>query len=118
MAGGDRCEWGESARGRPAGYPRGGVVAHEAAEDAVHGPRRSQSATWRNQLFFARAHTGQAKNWIYPKIGDTELRDFNATDAERFFKQLAGVLPAVLDVPPDRARNGTTFIPPASVGTL
>jgi hypothetical protein len=50
MAGGDRCEWGESARGRPAGYPRGGVVAYEAAEDAVHGPRRSRIATWRNQF--------------------------------------------------------------------
>jgi integrase len=33
--------------------------------------------------------TGQAKNWIYPKIGSTKLKDFTATDAERFFDQLA-----------------------------
>jgi integrase len=30
--------------------------------------------------------TGQAKNWIYPRIGATKLRDFTATDADRFFK--------------------------------
>ena len=35
-------------------------------------------ATWR----------GQAKKWIYPKIGATKLKDFNATDADRFFKEL------------------------------
>ena len=33
--------------------------------------------------------TGQARNWIYPKIGKTKLRDFSATDAERFFNELA-----------------------------
>ena len=33
--------------------------------------------------------TGQAKNWIYPKIGATKLKDFTATDAERFFDELA-----------------------------
>jgi integrase len=33
--------------------------------------------------------TGQAKNWIYPKIGPTRLKDFTATDAERFFDGLA-----------------------------
>jgi integrase len=32
--------------------------------------------------------TGQAKNWIYPKIGATKLRDFTATDADNFFKEL------------------------------
>jgi hypothetical protein len=31
---------------------------------------------------------GQAKNWIYPKIGTTKLRDFTAADAENFFKEL------------------------------
>jgi integrase len=36
--------------------------------------------------------TGQAKNWIYPKIGATKLRDFTATDADRFFKELGQVL--------------------------
>ena len=36
--------------------------------------------------------TGQAKNWIYPKIGTTKLRDFTATDADRFFKELGQVL--------------------------
>ena len=39
-------------------------------------------ATWR----------GQAKKWIYPKIGATKLKDFNATDADRFFKELGKVL--------------------------
>jgi hypothetical protein len=34
----------------------------------------------------------QAKKWIYPKIGATKLRDFTATDADRFFKQLCKVL--------------------------
>jgi hypothetical protein len=27
---------------------------------------------------------GQAKNWIYPKIGARKLRDFTATDADNF----------------------------------
>jgi hypothetical protein len=26
----------------------------------------------------------QAKKWIYPKIGSTKLKDFSATDADRF----------------------------------
>ena len=36
--------------------------------------------------------TGQARNWIYPRIGATKLRDFTATDADAFFKELAEVL--------------------------
>jgi integrase len=36
--------------------------------------------------------TGQANNWIYPKIGKTKLKDFTATDADKFFKELGGVL--------------------------
>jgi hypothetical protein len=36
--------------------------------------------------------TGQAKNWIYPRIGATKLRDFTATDADKFFKELGRVL--------------------------
>jgi len=32
---------------------------------------------------------GQAKNWIYPKIGSTKLKDFTATDAEKFFEACA-----------------------------
>jgi integrase len=35
---------------------------------------------------------GQAKNWIYPRIGATKLKDFAATDADKFFKELADVL--------------------------
>ena len=35
---------------------------------------------------------GQAKNWIYPKIGMTKLGEFTATDADNFFKELGGVL--------------------------
>jgi hypothetical protein len=33
--------------------------------------------------------TGQAKNWIYPRIGATKLKDFSATAADRFFQQIA-----------------------------
>jgi integrase len=33
--------------------------------------------------------TGQAKNWIYPRIGAKKLRNFSATDADRFFQQIA-----------------------------
>lgn len=36
-------------------------------------------ATWRSQ----------AKKWIYPKIGATKLKDFTATDADKFFRELA-----------------------------
>ena len=36
--------------------------------------------------------TGQAENWIYPRIGATKLRDFTATDADKFFKELGQVL--------------------------
>ena len=36
--------------------------------------------------------TGQAKNWIYPRIGATKLRDFTATDADNFFKELGQML--------------------------
>jgi len=36
--------------------------------------------------------TGQAKNWIYPKIGTTKLKDFTATNAEQFFDVLAKAL--------------------------
>jgi integrase len=36
-------------------------------------------ATWRSQ----------ANKWIYPKIGTTKLKDFTATDADKFFKELA-----------------------------
>jgi len=39
-------------------------------------------ATWR----------GQAKKWIYPRIGATKLKDFTATDADRFFKELGKYL--------------------------
>jgi integrase len=36
-------------------------------------------ATWRSQ----------ANKWIYPKIGSTKLKDFQAADAEKFFEELA-----------------------------
>jgi integrase len=36
--------------------------------------------------------TGQAKNWIYPRIGKTKLKDFTATDADKFFKELGALL--------------------------
>jgi hypothetical protein len=34
----------------------------------------------------------QAKKSIYPRIGSSKLKDFNATDADRFFKELGKVL--------------------------
>ncbi len=36
--------------------------------------------------------TGQARNWIYPRIGSVKPRDFSATDADRFFRQIAPFL--------------------------
>jgi integrase len=33
--------------------------------------------------------TGQARKWIYPRIGSVKLRNFGAPDAERFFRQIA-----------------------------
>jgi hypothetical protein len=36
--------------------------------------------------------TGQAKNWIYPMLGTTKLKDSTATDADRFFEELAKAL--------------------------
>jgi type IV secretory pathway TraG/TraD family ATPase VirD4 len=35
---------------------------------------------------------GQAQNWIYPRIGARKLRDFTATEADNFFKELGQVL--------------------------
>jgi len=37
-------------------------------------------------------YRGQAEKWIYPKIGATKLKDFKATDADRFFKDLGKLL--------------------------
>jgi site-specific recombinase XerC len=37
-------------------------------------------------------YRGQAGKWIYPKIGATKLKDFTATDADRFFRDIAGAL--------------------------
>jgi hypothetical protein len=36
--------------------------------------------------------TGQAKNWINPKIGATKLKDFTTTGADNFFKELGLLL--------------------------
>ena len=33
---------------------------------------------------------GQAEKWIYPAIGATKLKDFKATDADRFFRTSPG----------------------------
>jgi integrase len=35
---------------------------------------------------------GQAKKWIYPKIGAKKLKEFTATDADKFFKAIAPYL--------------------------
>jgi hypothetical protein len=37
-------------------------------------------------------YRGQAEKWIYPTIGVTKLKDFNATDADRFFRTPPGRL--------------------------
>ena len=37
-------------------------------------------------------YRGQAEKWIYPAIGATKLKDFKATDADRFFRDAAKVL--------------------------
>ncbi len=37
-------------------------------------------------------YRGQAEKWIYPKIGATKLKDFKATDCDRFFKDLGKAL--------------------------
>jgi integrase len=37
-------------------------------------------------------YRGQAEKWIYPKIGAKKLADFKATDADRFFREVAKVL--------------------------
>ena len=38
------------------------------------------------------SYRGQAQKWIYPKIGAVKLKDFKATDAERFLNDLGKVL--------------------------
>ena len=37
-------------------------------------------------------YRGQAEKWIYPTIGATKLKDFKATDADRFFRDIAKAL--------------------------
>ena len=37
-------------------------------------------------------YRGQAEKWIYPKLGRTKLKDFKATDADRFLRDVAKVL--------------------------
>ena len=37
-------------------------------------------------------YRGQAEKWIYPKIGATKLAEFKATDADRFFRDVARTL--------------------------
>jgi integrase len=36
--------------------------------------------------------TGQAEKWIYPRIGAKKLKSFSATDADRFFLEIASCL--------------------------
>jgi hypothetical protein len=37
-------------------------------------------------------YRGAADKWIYPAIGATKLKDFKATDADRFFRNTAQAL--------------------------
>ena len=48
-------------------------------------PSSETSTPWRTL-------TGQARKWIYPRIGATKLKDFSATDAVKFFQQIAPFL--------------------------
>ena len=36
--------------------------------------------------------TGQARKWIYPRIGMRKIKDFSAIDADKFFQQIAPFL--------------------------
>jgi hypothetical protein len=36
--------------------------------------------------------TGQARKWIYPRIGTRKIKDFSAIDADKFFQQIAPFL--------------------------
>jgi integrase len=38
------------------------------------------------------SYRGQAEKWIYPKIGKAALKDFKATDVEKFFADIGAVL--------------------------
>jgi integrase len=38
------------------------------------------------------SYRGQAEKWIYPKIGKAKLKDFKATDAEKFFADIGTAL--------------------------
>ena len=54
-------------------------------------------ADWLDSLTLAPVtvaeYRGQAEKWIYPKLGaTTKLKDFKATDADRFFKDLGKML--------------------------
>jgi Phage integrase, N-terminal SAM-like domain len=37
-------------------------------------------------------YRGQAEKWICPKIGAMKLKDFKVTDADKFFRDIAGAL--------------------------
>ena len=53
-------------------------------------------ADWLNSLELdphtMATYRGQAEKWIYPAIGATKLKDFKATDADRFFRNTARTL--------------------------
>jgi hypothetical protein len=54
---------------------------------------RQRVADWLDSLELdpstVKGYRGPAKKWVYPAIGATKLKDFNAIDADRFFRDAA-----------------------------
>src|SRR6201995_1229302 len=73
---------------------------HEEIKAGIETPAtytiRQCVADWLNSLELdphtLATYRGQAEKWIYPKIGRTKLKDFKATDADRFLRDVAKVL--------------------------
>ena len=75
----------------------------ELHEEIAAGVRTSATYTveecvgdWLDSLTFdpetVAEYRGQARKWIYPRIGSAKLKDFTASDADRFFRGIGRVL--------------------------
>ena len=73
---------------------------HDEIKDGIHTPAtytvKQCVIDWLDSLELdphtMATYRGQAEKWIYPKIGRTKLKDFKATDADRFLRDVAKVL--------------------------
>ena len=73
---------------------------HEELNDGIQTPAtytvRQCVTDWLDSLELdpstVATYRGQAEKWIYPEIGATKLKDFKATDADRFFRDIAKTL--------------------------